>query len=196
MRNRYILRVMETMSLVLLICSSVSCVTWSEFSPERIDKIDEEDRKREVWYEKYIEDVLFIGMFEEEFARLFAKNENWNDSQRPYITDHKKNIYFVIGLKGEKYRITFENGLLAKFEIFGWEKIPFITATYRDYTHLLRGYKYRGSGFYKGMSEGTFLKKFSNQIILRLKNGYVVLMVDGHKYGAEFTDGILTHSWR
>jgi len=194
MRNSHLFRIMETLMLIILGCSSISCAAWGEFSPERIDKMHEEDKKWSNWFEKYIKSVLYVGMPEDEFVRLFTKDKSWIDSQRPYIIKHKGSEYIVLALNRVKHRVSFTDGKLDKFETLGYEKIPIIGSTSWDYTSLLRGYKI-SEGLYKGMSEQEFLQNFSDSILSKFKNGYVILINDGKKYGIEFTNGILTHSW-
>lgn len=192
MRNIFIFRIMAAAMLILIACSSISCAAWGEFSPERIDKMHEEDKKWSNWFEKYIKSVLYVGMPEDEFVRLFTKDKSWVDSQRPYIIKHKGSEYIVLALNGVKHRVSFTDGKLDQFETLGYEKIPIIGSTSWDYTSSLRGYKAKNApGFYDGMSEDEFLATFSGSILSHSENRYVVTGKNGRKYRVTFKDGYL-----
>lgn len=180
--------------LTISACGLISCASWGEFSPQRIDKLHEADTKRNLWFEKYIESILFVGMPEDEFVKLFTKNDSWNDPQKPYIIKHNTSSYIVLCPDGVKHRITFVDAKLDKFETLGYEKIPIIGSTAWDYTSLLRGFKY-SDGLTVGMSEEEFLRNFSNAVRSKLKDGYVIQSEDGRKFGVEFNGGVLTHFW-
>lgn len=196
MRKNCISRGNEIMMLVLLVCSSISCLVFgAEFNLEENGRIQQEDKKWSSWLNKYVKSVLYIGMPEGKFASLFTKDIFWSDSDRPHIIHHKNDKYIIMGLKSRKYRVTFKNGLLLKLEEYGWEKIPLLTANYRDVSDLLKGYEI-SEGLYKGMPEDEFLRNFSHEILSKFKNGYVVVTKKGEKYGVEFINGFLTHSWR
>lgn len=179
--------------LIILACSFMSYSAFSgEFSPERLDKIHEEDRKKDAWYDRYITSVLYVGMPESEFVDSFTKDSSWNDSERPYIINHKGDRYVIVGLDGIKHRITFDSGLLVKFEQYGWEKSPVLTS-YRDVTGFLKGYKNTsGPGFYNAMPEGEFLQNFSGLVLSQLGNRYTVVGKNGKKYRVTFTNGFLS----
>lgn len=193
MRNIFIFSFIEAAMLILLACSSMSCAAWGEFSPERIDKMHEEDKKWSNWFEKYIKSVLYLGMPEYEFVRLFTKDKSWIDSQRPYIIKHRGSNYIVLALNGVKHRVLFTDGKLYKFETLGYEKIPIIGPASWDYTSSLRGYKAENApGFYDGMPEDEFLKTFYDSILSHSENSYVVTGKNGRKYRVSFTNGFLS----
>ena len=161
---------------------------------EEYQRNSTEGKLRYAWSKKYI-DILYVDMPEDEFVRLFTKASDWTDPERPYITKHVRNKYIISGLRSLRdHRITFENGRLIKFETLGYQKIPVIGFTSWDYTSSLKGYKI-AEGLYIGMSDDEFLKNFSNKVTSRFKNGYVILLEDGHKREVAFSDGILTDSW-
>jgi hypothetical protein len=196
---------MKVIPLFIIVFSSISltsCTTLEKLDKaltqraiNQMEQQKEENRKWNVWFNKYIKSVLYIGMPEDEFIRLFTKNSSWNEPERPYIIRYKDSSYIIIGPSGTKHRITFLNGTLYKFETLGYEKIPIIGSTSWDYTFLLKGYRI-SEDLYIGMSEDEFLQNFSSSILLKFKNGgYVIVTKDGKKYGIEFTDGVLTHFW-
>lgn len=140
MKNTCLLTLNPTgvLMLITLVCSFISCVAFGgEFDPGGQDKMHEESEKTSAWYEKY----LYFEMPEEKFVGLFTKDSLSNDSSNPSIISHKGNVYIVKESGGTKYRVTFENGLLTKFEKYGWEKIPLITAAYYDRTYLVTAEK-------------------------------------------------------
>lgn len=176
--------------LIFLILVSISCVSWGEHMTKETEDYMYED----TWLEKYIRNVLYVGMPEEEFVKLFTKTSDWTDPKRPYIKKHVKNYYIVSGLNTSYVgdcRITFSNGLLVKYERFGWGKIPIIDSGYTDLTDLLKGYKANGPGFYNAMPEGEFLTTFSGSILSHSENRYVVTGKNGRKYRVSFTNGFL-----
>lgn len=107
-------------------------------NPEEAKKSMEEDKKWNAWIEKYIENVLYVGMPEDEFVRLFTKYESWVDQERPYIISRKNNRYTFLGINDNKFRVTFKNQLLDKLEHYGLNK--FILC-YTDVSIFLRGYR-------------------------------------------------------
>ncbi|MFH1232066.1 MAG: hypothetical protein V1709_11295 [Planctomycetota bacterium] len=158
-------------------------------SPEEAKKSMEEDRKWRAWLKKYIKDVLYVGMSENEFVKLFTKDESWTDSESPYIISQNKNRYVFMGLNKNKFRVTFKNGLLEKLEEYGWEK--FILC-YNDVSTFLKGYNDRyATAFYDGMSEEEFLKLYSGSILVHKKDWYVVQERDGRKFQLKFKNGYL-----
>lgn len=194
MKNSHLFRIMEVIMLIILGCSSMSCAAWGESRPERPDKAYEEYGKVSIWYEKY----LYFEMPVDEFVSLFTKDILTDDPDKPHIINHKNNSYIVKDSKGTKYRITFENGLLTKFEKFGWEKIPIITAAYYERTYLLRGSEVleerakTNRGFYSFMPEKEFLRTFSNSILSHSRNRdgenyYVIIGKDGRKHRITFS---------
>lgn len=190
MRKSYVFRIMEVLMLITLVCSSIACLVFGgEFSSERLDKIHEEDKSWSEWLDKYIRNVIYVGMPVNEFVKLFTKSEPWPDLERPYILSHKDNSYIFVGRKGIRYKVTFRDGLLEKLEQYTWEKIPLITAHYKDFSHLLRGYKPVNSpGFYDEMTENEFLSIFANSILSHSKNRYVVVGKNGWKYRITFSE--------
>jgi hypothetical protein len=106
-------------------------------SSEDAKKSIEEDRKWSTWVEKYIENVLYVGMPESEFVKLFTKDESWTDHEKPYIISHKDNRYVFLGINKNKFRATFKNSSLEKLEHYGWNK--FILC-YTDVSIFLKGY--------------------------------------------------------
>lgn len=195
MKNSYSFRVMQLLILMIIICNLLSCSTLGdEFSSEKLSKTYREDETTSMWYEEY----PYFEMPEDEFVELFTKSILRDVPSKPSIVKYKNNAYIVKEANGQKYRFTFENGLLTKFEIFGWEKIPFITAAYRDYTHLVRGSAIleertkNRRGFYDAMPEEEFLKIFSNAILSHSKsrdgeNHYVFIGKDEEKYQVTFS---------
>jgi hypothetical protein len=180
--------------LLILIFTSLSCLTFGgEFNSEKGSKIYNDYKEASTWYEKY----LYFEMPEDEFVSLFTKDRLTEDSDAPQIINHKNNSYIVKDSKGTKYRITFDKSFLVKFEIFGWEKIPFITAAYRDYTYSLKGYESKSKpGFYNGMPEEEFLKTFSGSILSGSKNNYYeIIGKDGRKYRVFFSSEGFIFNW-
>lgn len=186
--------------LITVACSCVACSVFEgEFSPRRIDRLHEEHKRWSDWVKKYIKDVLYVGMPEDEFVRLFTKDESWGDAEKPYIINHKDNEYIIVGRKEIRYKVTFKNGLLAKLKQRTWEKIPVVTTQYKDFTFLLKGHKYT-DGLYKGMPEDEFFKKFSHKIVSKFErgneNGYILLLKHGNRLEVCFKDKVLIDvSW-
>ena len=95
---------------------------------------------------KYIYDVLYVGMPEEEFVKKFTKDSSYEETARPCIFKKEGNAYYVTFpnypyLKG-KYmmrRITFKNGNLTKCEYRYLDKPPFMWYVYHDETGDLSG---------------------------------------------------------
>ena len=155
--------------------------------------------------EKYIYNVIYVGMPEKEFVKLFTWSEEFEATLRPYILNHKRNIYYLlephikfmkkelsrsnIGNTG-KTRVKFENGFLIEYEIQYWDKPPFIFPVWGDRSAELKGFT-NGLGFYKGMSEEEFLKMFSGRILKHRMNQYVFIAKDSKKYQVNFEDGKL-----
>ena len=157
-----------------------------------------------IW-EKYIYNVIYVGMPEEKFVKLFTWDKEFEGTLRPYILDRKENIYYLLephidfmkkGLGQSniantgKTRVEFENGLLIRYEIQYWDKPPFIFLVWGDRSAELKGFT-NGLGFYKGMSEEEFLKVFSDRILKHRMNQYVFIAKDGKKYQVNFEDGKL-----
>lgn len=99
--------------------------------------------------EKYIYNVIYVGMPKEEFVKLFTWNEDFEGTLRPYITKNKENVYYLNEpyyefMKEElnqsniantgKGRVKFENGRLVKYEIQYRDKPPFIFLVWKDMT--------------------------------------------------------------
>ncbi len=86
--------------------------------------------------QQYIEGVLYVGMPEEEFVRLFTKASS-TDPDQPYIIEHKDNQYILLEFPSasEKARVTFRNGTLVKLERYGTGSYPW---GYADRTYLLK----------------------------------------------------------
>ena len=180
------LYILSVFTMIIL----TSCTSFSNLITEDIQDPMYEDN----WLEQYFNDVLYVGMPEEEFVMLFTKTLDWADSKRPYITKHIKNYYIVSGLNTSYVgdcRITFSNGLLIKYERFGWGKIPIIDSGYTDLTDFLKGYKANGPGFYNAMREDEFLKTFSGSILSHSENYYIATGKNGRKYKVTFKDGYL-----
>lgn len=181
------------MLIPLVFCYMTSLAFGGEFSPGRLDKIHEEDKRWTDWINKYLKGVLYVGMPVDEFVRIFTKDNSWIDSEKPYIISHKDNIYIIVGRKEMKYRVTFKDGLLEKLEQHTWEKIPVVTAHYADFTFLLKGYKSTNApGFYDGMPEDEFLQTSSGSITSQSGGRYVVIGRNGRKYRVTFTNGFLS----
>jgi len=108
-------------------------IPWAQSERER----EIGDRIDEIW-ERFIHEVLYVGMPEEEFVQLFTKSSSWKDPDRPYIIEREEHRY--IFLQAPRYgkdqgRVTFVNGALSKYEQFGLGQNPF---GYTDCTFLLR----------------------------------------------------------
>ena len=98
---------------------------------------------------KYITDILYVGMPEEEFVKCFTWDESFEGTVKPYITAHKKDVYYIKvpftkilnrtfqSVARDKDRITFKDGLLVKCETQYRAEFPFMFLVYRDYTYLL-----------------------------------------------------------
>ena len=183
--------------LLMLACGSMGCIAFGgEFSPERVKGANEEHNMLDEWSKKYIEDVLYIGMPVDEFVRLFTKDNSWAEPERPYIVSHDENSYMIIGRKKIKLRVAFKDGLLDKLEQHKWDMLPLVPVPlhyYADCSFLLKGHKYM-DGLYKGMSEDEFLKNFSDKIIRKFDNCYVILR-NGRRFVIEFKDKIVFDSW-
>jgi hypothetical protein len=174
---------------IFILFNTTSCMAMDEYRMKEIDKQYQQGKREDDWWEKYIRNPLYIGMPEDEFVTLFAKRESNSDIERPYILNKKGNAYIVIGFGGkEKYRFTFVDGLLSKYEQFGLGQNPF---GYSVSTFLLKGYKANGPGFYNAMPEDEFLRTFSGSILSHSGNRYVVTGKNGRKYRVSFTDGFL-----
>lgn len=165
---------------------------WDENNLENLKKANEEDKKWSVWLKIYIKDVLSVGMPEEEFVRLFTKDESWDDPERPYITSQKNNRYVFVGINKNRFRVTFKKGLLEKLELYGLEKFPMLFPHYMDVCTFLKGYNDRyATAFYDGMLEEEFLKVYSGSILAHKNDWYVVKEKDGRKFKLTFKNGYL-----
>ncbi|MFH1231475.1 MAG: hypothetical protein V1709_08285 [Planctomycetota bacterium] len=200
MKRNYLYRLMEAFMLITVAYSCIVCFAFEgEFSPKRLDRIHEEDKRWSDWIKRYIKDVLYVGMSEDEFVGLFTRDASWIDSERPYIISHKGNEYIFVGRKKIRYKVTFKDGILARLGQRTWEKIPILTTHYADFTFLLKGHKYT-DGLYKGMAEDEFLKNFFHKVVSKFKrgneNGYILLLKHGNKLEVCFEDKTLVDvSW-
>ena len=177
--------------LIFMLLILTSCTSFNEHITKEANDSMYEDN----WLVKYIDNVLYVGMSEEEFVKLFTRTSDWTDANRPYIKKHVKNYYIVSGLNTSYVgdcRITFSNGLLVKYDRFGWGKIPIIDSGYTDLTSFLKGYKVKNSpGFYDGMSEDEFLQSFAGSVLSHSDNRYVIMGKNGRKYRVTFKDSYL-----
>ncbi len=105
--------------------------------------------------EKYIYNVTYVGMAEEDFLSFFTWSKKFEGTLRPYIVKHDKNTYYLNEpvynfMKKELHqsnisntgasRIKFENGRLVKYEVQYRDKPPFVFLVYSDDTHYLKGF--------------------------------------------------------
>ena len=105
-----------------------------------------------VW-EKYIYNVIYVGMPEDEFVKLFTWNKEFEGTLRPYIVKDIRDIYYFIEpevkfmkkyLKQSniantgKARVKFKDGLLVKYESQYWGKPPFVFLIWGDLTTDLK----------------------------------------------------------
>lgn len=192
MRKSYVFKVMEILMLVVLVCGFMaSCTFGGELSSKRSTEVNEEYTKWQDWVDKYIKNVLYFKMPVDEFVRLFTKNNSWVEPERPYIVSHDENNYVIIGRKNIKYRVIFKGGLLDKLEQYTWDVLPIVpipVTTYKDFSHLLKGYKSPNApGFYDSMPEEEFLKVFSGEVLSHSKNSYVIVGKNGRKYKITFS---------
>lgn len=161
-------------------------------NPEEAKKSMEEDSRWSEWIKKYIKDVLYVKMPEDEFVKLFTKDASWVDSQRPYIISHKNNWYVFIGMNKTKFRVTLKNGFLDKLEEYGLEKFIYC---YGDISSYLKGHSDRyATAFYDGMPEEEFLRLYSGSagsILAHKKSWYNIQEKDGRKFQLEFYNGYL-----
>ena len=120
----------------LILSSCLSFADYERYQMNEIDRGYNRQKSEDEWWTKYIRNVLYIGMLEDEFLEAFKKHEESIDLDRPYISSVKNHRYIVLGLGGkEKYRVTFDNGRLSKYEQFGLGQNPF---GYSDSTFLLK----------------------------------------------------------
>ena len=84
-----------------------------------------------------MEQMLYLGMPEEEFVQTFGNTALQTDANRPYILEQHDHRYVVVELPllKEKARVTFDNGMLVKFERYGMGTNPW---GYSDVTIFLR----------------------------------------------------------
>ena len=101
-------------------------------SPIDRAKSDEQSRLWRV----YVYDVLYVGMPEEEFVRLFTRSGSAFD--HPYIvaqSDHQYVFLEYPSQEHDKARVTFQGGRLIKYERYGLGTNPW---GYSNATALLR----------------------------------------------------------
>ena len=159
-----------------------------------------------IW-KKYIQNVIYVGMPEKDFVKLFTNHHEFQRSLRPYIVEYKNNTYYIYQpeydfLKRElkqtniantgKSRIKFDKGRLAKYEMQYWDKPPFVFLVYSDQTNTLRGFTAEDKGFYDGMPEKEFLKFFSGSILRHKRDWYIFWGKNRKKYRITFYNGYLT----
>ena len=138
MKNQKYFYALRYLASTLILLFSTSCSSFSE----NMIKTTKDSMFEDNWLAKYFYNILYVGMPEEEFVKLFTKNIDWTDTERPYIKKHYKNYYIVSGLNTSYVpdcRIVFQNGFLVKYESFGWGKVPLLDSGYTDYTYLLKG---------------------------------------------------------
>lgn len=147
---------------------------------------------------KYLYDVLYVRMSEEEFIGKFTKDVSCEGFAKPYIFKKTKNVYYIT-FPNLPYlrdnmnlirRITFNDGFLIKMENRYLSKPPFMWYVYEDITYVLKGFT-DGLGFYKGMSEEEFSNVFSGRILRHSMNQYIFIANDRNKYQVNFEDGKL-----
>ena len=125
---------------------------------------------------KYLIDILYVGMPEEEFVKYFTWDESFEGTVKPHIMKHVKDVYYIrvpfakilnraLGLVSrETEKITFKERKLVKYETQCRPDPPFtFLLVYHDITSSLEGYQY-SDGLYKGIPEEDFLKKFKDKI--------------------------------
>jgi len=96
------------------------------------------DMQRNTVYRDYIYNILYIGMSEPDFVRLFTKKDNEIQTNRPFIADHRKNQYIISILTGsfdDRSRLTFEDSKLVKYEEYGRGSNPL---GYSNKNHMLQ----------------------------------------------------------
>ena len=98
---------------------------------------------------KYLTGILSVGMSEEDFVKHFTWDKSFEGTVKPYITEHKKDVYYIKipftkilnrtfqSVNRDKERITFKNGLLVKYECQYRAQFPFMFLVYGDDTYLL-----------------------------------------------------------
>lgn len=188
-----IIKIRSLLKLLILsiftLINIISCTAMEEYKMKEIDRQFQQTKKEDEWWEKYIRHPVYVGMTETEFVNLFERKEANGDTDRPHIINKKGNSYIVVGLDGkEKYRFTFADGLLLKYEQFGLGQNPF---GYSDSSFLLRGFEADGPGFYSAMTEDEFLQTFSGSILSHSKDYYIVTGKNGRKYKIKFKNGYL-----
>lgn len=155
--------------------------------------------------QKYIYDVIYIGMPQDDFEKIFIRKEEFEGTMKPYIVKKNNDVYYLYEpgfdfmkkkLRSNlantgKSRIKFEDSRLVKYEVQYWGKPPFVYLVYSDATHNLKGFVKEDTGFYDGMAEEDFLKVFSGKILSHKKDKYVFWGKDGRKYRVVFYEGYL-----
>lgn len=194
MKNKFLIIMGALMMILFTKQISGFAFFGDEYNPnsEEVKKSIKEDRKWSAWLEKYIKSVLYVRMPEDEFVRLFTKEESWVDLERPYIISRKNNTYVFIGINKNKFRAIFKESSLTKLELYGLEKFPMLFPHYMDVSPFLKGYSDRfATAFYDGMPEEEFLKVYSGSILAHKKDWYVVQEKDGRKFQLKFSNGYL-----
>lgn len=147
-------------SIILLLIAMMGCEGINEYknmteaerkmaalgiSPER-----HETMKLRTEARRYIESILYVGMPEEEFLRALDR-ESPNSRYKLSISKHNGNQYTVIEFAptNSKVRITFQDGLLSKFERCGTSSNPF---GYAERTFMLSS-----NGRYWAFSDDTIV---------------------------------------
>lgn len=151
---------------------------------------------------KYLYDVLYVGMPEEEFVSKFTKDLSYEGTARPYIYKKIKNIYYITFPKLPSlrdisliHRITFKDQKLIKYEYRYIGAPPFMFYVYSDDTNYL---VWRGQDIpsirFSGMLESEFVNKISSDDFFyiikkqsyRLGNSYIIQGKDGKKWRLKF----------
>jgi hypothetical protein len=131
--------------LIVFVCySCASTENWTEtdwklaqlgISPEEHASQVKQGQLRQ----RYLYDVLYVGMPEEQFLKLFTKTSAWTDPDRPYIAQRQDHTYILLATPrydNDRARVTFKDGDLVKCEEYGQGDNPW---GYSDSTFLLRG---------------------------------------------------------
>lgn len=157
---------------------------------------------------KYLYDVLYVGMPEEEFISKFTKNATYEGTARPYIFKETKNVYYItfpnlpylrddINLIS---RITFKDRLLIKMEDRYLSKPPFMWYVYGDITNSLM--RKEGNNLalpenaaqFDSMYEDEFVNKVASDTFFTIINKenrpsgniYIIQGKDGKKWRLKF----------
>ncbi|MFH1771433.1 MAG: hypothetical protein ABH872_01305 [Candidatus Omnitrophota bacterium] len=191
----WVIRILAIFSVLnLTSCAAIRKIdkVATERARKKMAALKQGQKDQSKWFKKYITDIVYFMMPEKEFVKLFEKQDNWLE-YRPYIISRKENKkenkYVIYGIRPIKYgkakhkmRVIFREGVLVRFEHFGFEKTPFMGIHAYDYTNSLRGFP---------KTEEDFLRIYSDSILSSSENTYVFIAKDGKKYRYTFQEGRL-----